>query len=161
MNRWIVQVVGTGLVAWAVPTAAQAAATGPLETTLEARKVARTADGSERHAPADDPRPGDILEYVARYRNGGTTVLRHVEATIPIPEGTEFVPGSAKPLLEKASADGEKFGPQPLMRRVKREGREVLEQVVPRDYRALRWTITLDPQQAANFSLRVRVQPKK
>ena len=159
MKRWIVGLVGAGLAAWGAIALAQAPAAGPLESKLEARKVSRAADGSERYSAADTARPGDVIEYVATYRNTGGGRLSNVEATLPIPEGTEFIPGSAKPGPQKVSVDGLAFAKLPLIRMVKREGKEYVESVPPRDYKFLRWNgVVLEPRQAVTYVARVRVR---
>ena len=159
MKRWIVGLVGAGLAAWGAIALAQAPAAGPLESKLEARKVSRAADGSERYSAADTARPGDVIEYVATYRNTGPQPLRNVEATLPIPEGTEFISGTAKPGPSRVSADGLAYGAPPLIRMVKREGKEFVESVPPRDYKSLRWNgVTLEPRQSVTYVARVRLR---
>jgi uncharacterized repeat protein (TIGR01451 family) len=133
--------------------------TGPLEVRLESRKVVAAADGKETFAPATTARPGDVIEYVATYRNTSRSPLRGLEATVPIPSNTEFVPGSerpAKPL--KASTDSRTWGDMPLKRKVIRDGREVEEQVPVREYRYLRWFPgELGADKSMTFTARVRV----
>ena len=87
----------------AVPLRGQGMASEPLKTTLEARKVVRGADGRESFVPADVARPGDVIEYVATYRNTTREALKNLEATLPIPEHTELVPGSTRPASVRAA----------------------------------------------------------
>ena len=136
---------------------------GPVETRLEARKVVRAADGREAFLPADTARPGDVIEYVATYRNTGDRAVRSLEATLPIPANTELVPGTLRPAGARASVDAASFAALPLVRTVTRDGRSVQEPVPYRDYRWLRWHLAeLRPKQSATFSARVRVvdEPK-
>jgi uncharacterized repeat protein (TIGR01451 family) len=123
---------------------------GPVETRLEARVVVRAADGRESFAPAESARPGDVIEYVATYRNGGDHAVKGLEATLPIPAHTELVPGSIRPATARASLDAASFAALPLKR-----GKEL---VPYRDYRYLRWQVAqLDPKKSVSFSARVRV----
>jgi hypothetical protein len=50
---------------------AQSRPNGPVQTRLEAHKVVRAAGGSESLVPADNVKPGDVMEYVVTYRNTG------------------------------------------------------------------------------------------
>ena len=123
---------------------------GPVETRLEARKVVRAADGRESLVAAESVRPGDVIEYVATYRNAGDHAVRALEATLPIPANTELLPGSIRPAGARASLDATTFAALPLKR-----GKEL---VPAREYRYLRWHVPrLDPRQAVSFSARVRV----
>ena len=122
---------------------------GPVETRLEARKVVR-AEGRESFIPAENVRPGDVIEYVATYRNKADAAVRSLEATLPIPAHTELLPESIKPAGARASLDAASFAALPLKR-----GKEL---VPAREYRYLRWHVArLDPRQSVSFSARVRV----
>ena len=139
----------------ALPLGAQ---TGPVETRLEARKVTRGADGREAFAPADAARPGDVIEYVATYRNTGDAAVRSLDATLPIPAHTELVPGSIRPSGARASLDATQFAAPPLKRSVVREGRATEEPVPYSEYRYLRWHVPqLDARKSVTFSARVKV----
>lgn len=141
---------------FAVTAAAQQR--NPIESRLDARKVVTAADGKESFVAADAARPGDVIEYVATYRNTGTTAVKNLEATLPIPADTEFIPGSVKPPGARASVDARAFADMPLIRKVARDGRMVDEAVPYREYRALRWnTGDLGANQAVTFTARVRV----
>jgi uncharacterized repeat protein (TIGR01451 family) len=133
-------------------------ANGPLETRLEQQKVTRAADGKEILVAADAVRPGEVIEYKATYRNTGPQPLRNVEATLPIPPNTEFVPGSLKPGNAKASLDGRAFADMPLKRTVTRDGKQVQEEVPAREYRALRWYPgELGAEKTLAYTARVKV----
>jgi len=132
--------------------------TGPLEVRLESRKVVAAADGKETFAPATTARPGDVIEYVATYRNTSRQPIRGLEATVPVPGNTEFVVGSTRPAPAKASVDSRTWGDIPLKRKVIRDGREVEEQVPVREYRYLRWFPgELGAEKSMTFTARVRV----
>ena len=139
----------------ALPVRAQE---GPVESRLEARRVVRAADGRESFASADNARPGDVIEYVATYRNTGSSAVHGLEATLPIPPHTELVPGSVRPAAARASLDAASFAALPLKRTVTRDGRAVEEPVPWREYRYLRWHVgQLAARQSVAFSARVRV----
>lgn len=131
---------------------------GPIETRLEARKVLRAADGKDAFADAAAARPGEVIEYVATYRNTSKQPVKNLEATLPIPPNTEFVPGSAQPASVKASVDAREWATPPLVRKVVRDGRSIEEQVPVREYRYLRWFPgELGGDKAVSFTARVRV----
>jgi uncharacterized repeat protein (TIGR01451 family) len=151
-----VKSIGVALILLATSVHAQQAA--PIETRLEARKVMRAADGQETFAPATAAKPGDVIEYAATYRNVTRQPVRNLEATLPIPSNTEFVPGSPKPGAAKASVDSSAWGDVPLKRKVVRDGREVEEPVPYREYRYLRWFPgELGGEKSMTFTARVRV----
>ena len=130
----------------------------PLETQMDQRKVV-VSDGRERLETADNVKPGDVIEYVATFRNTGSATLTGLVATVPVPSLTEYLPGSAKPAAALASLDGVKFAPVPLMRKVRlADGKEVDQAVALRDYRALRWNAgDLGAQKSVSYSVRVKV----
>lgn len=137
--------------AWAQQGAA------PLESRLAARKVV-VVDGRDTFADANAARPGDVIEYLATYRNTGASALTGMQATVPIPANTEFVPGSARPAGAKASLDGRAYADIPLKRTVTRDGKQVEEQVPYREYRYLRWTAgELGGGKTLVYTARVRV----
>lgn len=152
----IVKMIGVAVLVAAGPLHAQQG--GPVETRLEARKVVRAADGQESFAPAGDAKPGDVIEYVAAYRNPTRQAVSGLEATLPLPPNTEFVPGSARPSAAKASVDARAWGDLPLTRKVIRDGREIEEQVPVREYRYLRWFPgELGGEKTLTYTARVRV----
>ena len=129
-----------------------------IDSRLEARTVMRAADGAESFAAAESAKPGDVIEYVATYRNTTAQPVRNLEATLPIPANTEIVPGSARPASAKASVDAATFAEMPLMRKVTRGGKEIDEPVPLREYRYLRWYPgELAGGKSAVFSARVKV----
>jgi uncharacterized repeat protein (TIGR01451 family) len=134
----------------ALPAAAQAPAKSGVQTRLDVHKVVRAADGRESIVLADSAKPGDILVYDVTYTNAANEAVRDFVATLPIPQATEYIPGSAKPAAVKASLDARTFSALPLKRKVQRNGREVEEAVPLGEYRYLQWTA---PELGANKSL--------
>jgi uncharacterized repeat protein (TIGR01451 family) len=140
----------------ALPLAAQQAS--PIESRLESRKVVVSADGKETLAPADKAGPGDVIEYAATYRNTGKQTVKNLVATLPIPDQTEFIPGSAKPATAKAGLDANTFAEMPLKRTVTRNGVSVEQPVPSREYRYLRWFPgELGGDKSVTFTARVRI----
>jgi len=146
------------MLAIAVPVAAQGSAKSAIETRLEARKVTRLPDGRESLVDADTAKPGDVIEYVVTYHNVSNEAVRNLQATLPIPQPTEYIAGSAKPALATASVDAKTFEAVPLKRKVLRDGRDVEEAVALREYRYLRWSAPdLGPGKTLTYTARVRV----
>lgn len=135
-------------------------ASGDVSVVLTAHRIT-TVDGKETKSPADEARPGDVIEYRAEYRNAGGAPVRQLAATLPVPNGMEYLPRSASPQVMFASLDGRTFEPVPLKRRVRLEdGREVVRDVPPAEYRYLRWSLgSLDVKQSRAVSARVQVSP--
>jgi uncharacterized repeat protein (TIGR01451 family) len=130
----------------------------PVETRLEARKVARAADGTETFASADAAKPGETIEYAATYRNTGKPAVSNLAATLPIPASTELIAGSARPANAMASVDGSTFAAPPLKRRVVRDGKTIEVEIPVSEYRYLRWNAPeLAGGQSLTYTARVRV----
>lgn len=130
-----------------------------LKVSLAAKKVVTQADGKEVFQAAETAKPGDIIEYTATYVNQSKGLIRKLEPNLPIPDGMEYIPDSAKPKPAKATLDGKAFESIPLKRKVKGADGQVAEnEVSPVKYRALRWYV---PELAAGekviVSARVRV----
>lgn len=106
---------------------------------LTQSKVVTATDGRERLVDAAAVKPGDIVEYKAVYTNNTQRTVSGLQADLPIPEGLEYLPRSAKPGAEvvKAAALDGAFAAEPLVRKVGSR----TETVPYADYRALRWTL--------------------
>lgn len=127
---------------------------------LTANRIIKT-QGREVASPADQAQPGETLEYRATYRNDGVSEAHGLAATLPIPRGTSYVPGTASPRRVEASLDGRTFAPVPLTRTERTaDGRNVVREVPVSEYRALRWPLgTLPKSQSRAVTARVRIQP--
>ena len=147
------------LVVLTLPVAARAQS--GLDVSLTAQRVALDARGKETLEPAAEARPGQVVEYRAAYRNPGDAAVRAVQATLPIPPGTEYVPRTARPAAALASLDGRTFEPVPLQRRVKlANGRTVVREVPASEYRYLRWPLgSIAAGGTESVRARVRVSP--
>jgi uncharacterized repeat protein (TIGR01451 family) len=132
-------------------------ASEPVSNTLVVHRIVRKDGGAETIDSAATARPGDVLEYVADFRNDGASTARGLTATLPLPVGTEFVPGSQHPAQVQASLDGTTFAPLPLKHWVKAVDGSSHEELVPtRDYRFLRWA-PADLPAHADLSVSARV----
>ncbi|MDH6169251.1 putative repeat protein (TIGR01451 family) [Variovorax boronicumulans] len=123
---------------------------------LTQSKVVKDAQGREQLVDASAVKPGDIVEYRAVYTNNTGKPVTGLVANLPIPEGLEYQPRSAKPganLVQAATKDAV-FGPEPLVR--KAAGNKT-EPVPYAEYRSLRWTLGQLP---ANGSTAVSVRAK-
>ena len=127
--------------------------------TMEVKKIVKGDDGKENMESAEQAKPGDILQYTATYANKTKKAWRDLEATIPIPAFTEYVPGTSRPAGAKASLDGQSFQSIPLRRKVKQaDGKEVAQLVPYGEYRTLRWFAgKLSENQELKFSTRVKL----
>lgn len=138
-----------------------AAARAEVDVRLTAHRVTTDARGQETTAPAEQAKPGDLVEYRAVYHNEGNASVQKLVATLPIPAGMEYVPRTAAPAVVTASLDGKTFAPVPLTRKVRLEnGREVVREVPAGEYRFLRWSVgALEARQKHTVRARVRVTP--
>jgi hypothetical protein len=117
-----------------------AQAASDLTSTLRVSRIVLLEDGTESHQSADSAKPGDLLEYVAEYHNSSTHVIRQLAATLPIADGTEYIPASALPAGALASTDGSTFASLPLTRKAVQPDGKLVDQPIPyREYRFLRW----------------------
>jgi uncharacterized repeat protein (TIGR01451 family) len=153
--------VGVVAVMPAIAQQANNAAAKPVEATLSVFHVGKTADGKEALLPADKAAPGDTLEYQTLHKNNGKSAIKSLTATLPLPEGISYVPGSAKPANAQASVDGKVFAAIPLKAMVKNAQGKLEERLVPyADYRALRWTLgELPANDQVTVSARALVNP--
>ena len=112
-----------------------------VKVVLTASKIVLVND-KEQKEPGDKAKPGEVIEYVAEYRNSGKAPVTNVVATLPVPSGMEFVPETAQPLQVMASTDERNYAPVPLKRTVKGADGKLVEQMVPySEYRSLRWAL--------------------
>ena len=131
---------------------------GSVEVNLTQSKVAAGTNGAERLVAADRAAPGDLIEYRATYINRGTTPVRDLAATLPVPVGMVYVPGTLIPTVALAST-GTDFAAIPLKRKMRlADGREVESDVPFTDYRSLQWRhIELAPGQSTTVTARMRM----
>ncbi len=139
---------------------AHGAAADGVTATLSVRAWLPQADGHARALPAEQARPGDLLEYKVVYRNASKGVVHRVEASLPIPQGTVYeVDDPRQDMAPMASLDGEHFEPTPLTRKVTLPNGQQQWQAVPlARYRHLRWPLgDLPAGKTATVTAKVRL----
>ena len=128
-----------------------------VDVVLEQSKVVKNAQGKEQLVAAESVKPGDVLEYRATYTNNTDKTINGLAATLPIPDGLEYLPGSAKPgakLVMAATKDG-RYAAEPLVRVVNGKS----EPVAYNEYRSLRWKLGQLPANGVTaVSARARVE---
>jgi uncharacterized repeat protein (TIGR01451 family) len=134
-------------------------AQGDLASVLTQNKVTVGTDGKEILVPAAKAGPGDVIEYRVTYTNRGSATVTGVEASLPVPEGMEYVAASARPAGALASRGDASFEPIPLKRRVKvADGRFEDREVPATEYKALRWKLgELTGGKSASVTARMRL----
>jgi uncharacterized repeat protein (TIGR01451 family) len=160
MHRTLRFITALALAVAGLGSCALAYAEGDVHVALTAHRIL-VSQGKEARLPAEQAEPGDVIEYRATYTNRGTTAVRDLEATLPVPTGLEYLPKSGQPVRLLASLDGKAFAPVPLTRRVKlASGKTVVREVPAAEYRALRWSIgSLAANSARTVGARMRVSP--
>jgi uncharacterized repeat protein (TIGR01451 family) len=141
---------------------AQKAAPEPagVKSVLSQKLVTVGADGKEVLADTTQIKPGEKMEYAITYTNNTKDAAKGLQATLPIPVGTQYIPSTAKPVLVLASLDGKTFALPPLKRKVVKDGVTTEVEVPPSEYRALRWRMgDLAAAQSVMASARVLVNP--
>jgi uncharacterized repeat protein (TIGR01451 family) len=136
----------------------------PLLITLRSNKVVVLANGKETLASADKAKPGDTLLYTAIYHNRGKTDISGVKASLPVPQGMEYIGISAHPAPVLATVDNKDYAEEPLVRTVKGKNNEETQEAVPyTEYRQLRWeidTLAAGEKQEVSAKMRVSELPK-
>lgn len=135
-----------------------AATEGAVRVKLTQVRVETQADGKEKLVDVQSVKPGDVVEYRAVYTNTSKEAVRDLVASLPMPDGLEYVAKSARgsdglPVPQVSTRDG-KTGTEPLM--VTEGGKKV---AVPyAQYRVLRWRVgTMAPGGSVTVSARARV----
>jgi uncharacterized repeat protein (TIGR01451 family) len=161
MHSSLKRALAGALVVLALPLPLLAHAQAGLDVSLTARRVAVDARGKETFTPATEAKPGQLLEYRAAYKNASTAAVREVQATLPIPQGTEYVVSTARPTQPLASLDGRTYAALPLTRKVKlTNGQVVVKEIPVSEYRYLRWSLgAIAAGRTETVSARVRVSP--
>ena len=137
-----------------------ALAEGDVSVVLNAYRVT-TSQGKEAFVPAEQAKPGEIIEYRATYKNTSKQAVKDLMATLPVPQGLEYLPKTASPAKLLASIDGKNYEAVPLMKKVKgADGKMVIREVPLSEYRYLRWPMgTLAASAESVVKARMRVSP--
>lgn len=131
-----------------------------IEVVLQQHKVSKHGN-EEKLEAVERINPGEMVEYQAVYRNVSTHEVKQLQATLPIPAETEYVPNSARPQNVMASTDGVSYAAVPLRKKVKLNNGKIEERDVPvTEYRSLRWAVgDLAAGQKATVFARIRLAP--
>lgn len=132
----------------------------PIAIQLKQFKVTKGEGTEEKLGDASVVLPGDVIEYRAVYSNRGLKALP-VVATLPIPDGTEYVKESAdsqNKIPHTVAQKDSKFSTEPLIQKVNAVGDAKKPQPVPYSmYRYVRWDLG---QLLPGSSVEVRARTK-
>jgi len=154
---------------WAQPVsksgdAAVSNKASPVQVRLDQYKVVTSDNGKESLVAAQSIKPGDVIEYRATYTNQDGKSVMGLQAILPIPEGMEYLPKTARPGPGKALAAtvGGAYAPEPLMRQVRVNGNVQVEPVPYVQYRSLKWELgQLAPGATQTVSARAQLESFK
>lgn len=152
-----------GLCAFSLALASPAAADA-VTGEMTVAQVIQAADGTERLAPAERVSPGETLQYALTYANRTEDPLEGFMVVGPVPEGTDFVAGSASSSLQatlEAQVAELGWSAVPVMREeILPDGTVGRVEVPPSEYQALRWRVdgAVAPGLTVEATYRVRVE---
>jgi hypothetical protein len=137
-----------------------ALAEGDVSVALNAYRVTMS-QGKEAFMPAEQARPGESSNTAPPTRTRASRPVKDLMATLPVPQGLEYLPKSAQPAKLLASVDGKNYEAVPLVRKVKgADGKLVVREVPLSEYRYLRWPMgTLAASAESQVRARMRVTP--
>lgn len=156
-----------GLLLCAVCTqlpAQDAAAEGPLQSSMTGFLVEKNAEGVETLTSTDQIKPGQIFQYSLDYKNISDKTLTEVNILGPIPAGTMYLGGtasvSANARPEFSIDNGDSFQAEPVKYKVKQaDGSEKEAVATPDMYTHIRWSVgAMTAQQQLILTYRVQVR---
>jgi len=165
----LVLVAGLQSLTWAQPVAKSSGASAssqvsPVKVRLDQYKVVTSENGKEALVEAPSIKPGDVIEYRATYTNQDVKPVMGLQAILPIPEGMEYLPKTARPGPGKALAAtvSGAYSPEPLSRQVRVNGSLQVEPVPYVQYRSLKWELgQLAPGGTQTVSARAQLESFK
>jgi len=132
-----------------------------VSSNLETFLITTDASGNEVAEEVSEIQPGDTIEYRLTYTNNNQDAISNLVPVLPIPNGMQYLDGSASPSLEAASIQntGGNFRPLPLTRTITNEqGEQVTETIPAEEYRRLQWSVpTLEGGASITLTARVTV----
>jgi len=129
------------------------AADGPklkLEFTTQ-KEVKAVKDGREviERVPVEEAFPGDVLVYTITYTNTGDAEAKNAVILDPIPEGIDYVVGSAEGAGAEITCSidgGESYHAEPVMTEVENpDGTKKKQEADPGAYTHVRWRLDSVP----------------
>jgi uncharacterized repeat protein (TIGR01451 family) len=126
---------------------------------LETYLITTDASGDEVTEEVSEIQPGDTIEYRLTYTNNNQNDITNLVPVLPIPNGMQYLDGSASPSLERASIQntGGNFQSLPLTRTVTNsEGQQTTEPIPAEEYRRLQWSVS-SLESGASVTLTARV----
>lgn len=136
----------------------------PVKVKLDQYKVVTSENGKESLVDASSIKPGDVIEYRATYTNQDGKPVTGLQAILPIPEGMEYLPKTARPGPGKALAATARgaYAPEPLTRQLRVNGSVQIEPVPYVQYRSLKWDLgQLAPGATQTVSARAQLESFK
>ena len=134
-----------------------------VKVVLTASKIVQV-NGNEQKQSSDKAKPGEVIEYVADYKNTDKRPVKDVKATLPVPKGMEYLPETANPMPVMATTDDVHYAPVPLKKIVKGADGKMTEELVPySEYKSLRWDlgeIGGEGMKSVKARMKVRTQSK-
>lgn len=158
-------VVALGAPAAAAGQASGSAAEKPLRITAVNLSAddARHRQLAERGLDAESLLPGDVVRYRLRFTNVKQVPVRDVLIDDPVPEGLQYVEGSASANhpgvdIQYSIDGGRTYSERPTIRKVV-DGKEVEVPAPPESYTHLRWIVRdwIQPGSALTASFRARL----
>ena len=134
-------------------------AENPVKVNLSVHKL-EMKQGKEHFVSAESALPGDVLEYRANYKNVSNKPVDAVFASLPIPDGAEYIVASAFPKNIVARARGEKeFAITPLQQEIVGvDGKKTKAALPLAAYGAIGWQLgTIKPAASTDIRVRVRI----
>lgn len=153
--------VAASIIAGGIAIASTQSAKAPLQNSMAAYVVMTDPQGKEVLEPATEVEPGQTVEYALTYENVGSSALKDIIVTGPIPKVTSYIAKSAhteaKAKLQVSIDGGKTFEGEPVKRMVKdASGKKVEKVIPPSQYTHVRWLMQepLNAGDVKNFAYR-------
>lgn len=128
---------------------------------LKVYRIEIDADNNETAVEITEVTPGDLVEYRLTCTNTGANAVTQVLPDMMVPDGMQYLEGTATPALRGASLSlrQKNFQTIPLIRRETLPSGLVVNREVPaEEYRQLQWLVpTLGAGESVTLSARVKV----
>lgn len=134
---------------------------------IDVKKEVQTRKGNEletEEVPVEVTNPGDILVYTISYANTRESVVRNASVVDPIPEGAEYIPGSAtgeSTTITYSINNGRTFHSPPVKQVIRKpDGTREEKSATPDMYTHIKWNfnIPLSPGQTGLLKFKATVK---